>query len=347
MRVLILGGSWTLGRLIADDSAVRGLDVTVFNRGRVEAALGAGVHIVRGDRKSDADLRSVARLGPWDAVVDIGGKVPAVVQRSGTILADVAERYVSISTNLVYRDWPYAPVDEDSPLRDGRPGFDPGEWTWNPEMYGRMKAGCEAAGLAAFGSERVLILRVHEMIGQHEDDGPLVWWLSRMRRGGEVLVPAPDRPIQPIDVRDVALFTISLIERGLTGVVNVGAPPPDRTYGAMVQACAEVVSASATAPSELVWVEEGWLTANGVQEWTELPLWRNAPAPWSMSVGRALALGLSCRPLIDTVAATWRWLLASGPDTGHPRFAAYGIDPVREASLIAEWRAATGRLLSS
>jgi 2'-hydroxyisoflavone reductase len=247
---------------------------------------------------------------------------------------------VSVSTNLVYRDWPHAPVDEDSPLHDGDPDFDPGEWTWDPELYGRMKAGCEAACREAFSNERVLILRLQEIIGQHEDDGPLLWWLSRMRRGGEVLVPAPDRPIQPIDVRDVALFMIDLLMQRVTGVINVAAPHEDRTYGGMVRACAEVVSTDVAAASELVWIDEDWLVGRGVRQWTELPLWRNAPAPWDMNVKRALALGLKCRPLIDTAAATWRWLLTGNRKDDHPRFTAYGIDPALEANLIAEWRAA-------
>jgi nucleoside-diphosphate-sugar epimerase len=338
MRVLILGGSWSLGRLIADGCAQRGLDVTIFNRGRGTASLIDGVQVVHGDRKADEDLRDLARLGHWDAVVDIGGKVPAVVRRSARVLADVAERYVSVSTNLVYRDWPHAPVDEDSPTYGGDPDFDPGEWTWDPKLYGRMKAGCEAAGREAFGDERVLILRLHEIIGQHEDDGPLLWWLNRMRRGGEVLVPAPDRPIQPIDVRDVGLFTIDLVVERVTGVINVAAPHEGRTFDTMVRACAEVVAADAVAASELVWIDEDWLMERGVQQWTELPLWRNAPAPWDMDVERALALGLRCRPLIDTAAATWRWLTTGNPRIDHQRFTAYGIDPAREASLIAEWR---------
>jgi 2'-hydroxyisoflavone reductase len=340
MRILILGGSWSLGRLIAGGCKRRGMDVTVFNGGHGAVSLTEGVRVVHGDRRADDDVRNVARLGRWDVVVDIGGKVPGVVHRSATVLADVAERYVSVSTNLVYRDWPHAPVDENSPLHDGDPDFDPGEWTWEPELYGRMKAGCEAACREAFGDERLLILRLHEIIGQHEDDGPLLWWLSRMRRGGEVLIPAPDRPIQPIDVRDVALFAIDLLIQGVTGAVNVAAPHEDRTYGAMVRGCAEVVSADAAAASELVWIDEDWLLGKGVREWTELPLWRNAAAPWGVSIERALSLGLTCRPLIDTAAAAWRSLLTGNRKADHPRFTAYGIDPAREAGLIAEWRTA-------
>lgn len=339
MRILVFGGSWLLGRLVAEDSVGQGFDVTVFNRGRSPASLPGAVRHVRGDRMLDEDLRTLAESGPWDVVVDISGKIPAVVRRSVTALADVTERYVSVSTVLAYRDWPDAPVDEDSPLWDGDPDFDPGTRAWDPDTYGSLKAGCEMACRDAFSDDRLLILRLHEIIGQYEDAGPLLWWLDRMRRGGPVLVPAPDRPIQPIDVRDVSRFMVDLVQQRATGVINVAAPVEDRTYGAMVRACAEVVARDAVAEPELVWVDEDWLADLGVRQRTELPLWRNAAAPWDVSVERAVAAGLQCRPLIDTAADTWRWLTSGVRKDDHRRIAQYGIDPAREADIIARWRA--------
>jgi len=183
------------------------------------------------------------------------------------------------------------------------------------------------------------LIRLHEIIGQHEDAGPLLWWLDRMRRSGPVLVPAPDRAIQPIDVRDVSRFMVDLVQQRATGVINVAAPAEGRTYGAMVRACAKVVAGDQVAEPELVWVDEDWLADQGVRQRTELPLWSKAAAPWDVCVDRAVAAGLQCRPLIDTAADTWRWLASGVRKCDHPRIAQYGIDPVREADIIARWRA--------
>ncbi|MGH4006711.1 MAG: hypothetical protein ACRDTH_00825 [Pseudonocardiaceae bacterium] len=335
----MFGGSWLLGRLVAENFVVQGFDVTVFNRGRSPASLPGAVRNIRGDRTLDEDLHILAESGPWDVVVDISGKTPAVVRRSVTALADVAERYVSVSTVQAYRDWPDAPVDEDSPLRDSDPDFDPGTGAWDPDTYGSLKAGCEMACRDAFGDDRLLILRLHDIIGQYEDVGPLLWWLNRMRRGGPVLVPAPDRAIQPIDVRDVSRFMVHLVHQRATGVINVAAPVEDRTFGAMVRACAEVVADDEVAEPELVWVDGDWLADLGVRQRTELPLWHNAATPWDVSVERAVAAGLQCRPLIDTAADTWRWLTSGVRKDNHRRIAQYGIDPAREADIIARWRA--------
>lgn len=339
MRVLVFGGSWFLGRLVAEDCISRGIDVTVFNRGRSPASLPGEVRHIRGDRKLDEDLRALARSGPWDAILDISGKIPAVVRRSVRALVDVADRYVSVSTVMAYQDWPHAPVDEDSPVWDGDPDYDPGAYTWDPDTYGSLKAGCEVACRDAFGGDRLLIVRLHDIIGQYEDVGPLMWWLDRMHRGGPVIVPAPDRAIQPIDVRDVSRFMVDLIQQRATGSFNVGAPAEGRTFVAMVEACAEVVAGDAVAAPELVWVDANWLADQGVQDRTELPLWRNAAAPWDVSVERAVAAGLRCRPLVDTAADTWRWLTSGARKVDHQRIAQYGIDPAREADVVARWRA--------
>src|SRR5688572_28780396 len=116
MRMLVLGGSWFVGRVVVDDAVQRGHEVTVFNRGRSPAPIPAGARRILGDRETAEDLRSLAGHGPWDVLVDVSGSVPAVVRRSAKTLADVAERCVFVSTISAYRDWPHAPVDETSPL---------------------------------------------------------------------------------------------------------------------------------------------------------------------------------------------------------------------------------------
>jgi nucleoside-diphosphate-sugar epimerase len=335
MRLLLLGGSWFLGRLLVDDFARRGFDVTVCNN-KPSAQL-SGVRHVRGNREREEDLQLLAQSGPWDVVVDVSGKIPAVVQRSARAFAAVAERYVSVSTIRVYREWPHAPVHEDSPLWPGDPDYDPGTRAFDPDTYGPLRAGCEIACLDALGEDRLLIVRLHQMIGQHDYVGPLRWWLERMRRGGAVLAPAPDRSIQPIDVRDVARFIVDQVQRRTHGVFNIAAPTDGPTFSSLLQACAEVTGADA----ELVWADENWLVDQGIEPWTELPLWQPAAATWKVSTDRAVAAGLQCRPLAETISDTWRWLNSGAYQGDNERHAQYGIDAAREAGIIARWRAMT------
>jgi nucleoside-diphosphate-sugar epimerase len=333
MRLLLLGGSWFLGRLLVEDFVRRGFDVTVFNN-KPWTPL-SGVRHVRGNREHEEDLQALAQSGLWDIVVDVSGKIPAVVQRSARAFAAVAERYVSVSTIQVYRDWPLAPVHEDSPLWPGDPDYDPGTRTFDRNTYGPLRVGCEIACHDAFGDDRLLIIRLHQMIGQYDYVGPLRSWLERMRRGGPVLVPAPDRSIQPIDVRDVARFLVDQVQRETHGVFNMAAPIDSRSFSSMLRACAEVTGAEA----ELVWADDDWLVEQGVEQWTELPLWQHASATWRVSVDRAMAVGLQCRPLAETISDTWQWLNRGAYHGDNGRHPQYGMDPEREAAIIARWRA--------
>jgi 2'-hydroxyisoflavone reductase len=98
MRVLVLGGSWFVGRVVAEDAVRRGHEVTAFNRGVLLGSALAGARLVRGDREQGRDVRARARQGPWDVVLDVAGSVPAVVRHSMDVLTDVAERCVFVST---------------------------------------------------------------------------------------------------------------------------------------------------------------------------------------------------------------------------------------------------------
>jgi 2'-hydroxyisoflavone reductase len=330
VRVLILGGSWFVGREVAIQAVERGWDVTVFHRGRSQPP--AGVQAIHGDRESTEDLRRLADAGPWDAVVDVAGSVPSVVRDSARALVGAVGRYAFVSTVSTYARWPHDPVSEDSPLHPADPD-------WGPDAadYGPLKVGCEAAIAREYKPDRMLIVRPGVILGPHEYVGRLQWWLNRCRRGGRILAPgSPDRAIQPVDVRDVAQFLLDQIAAAGYGLFNIAAPPDRDTYSGLLEACLDVTDGA----GELVWVDEQWLAEQDVRQWTELPLWRVPRGTWAMDTSRARAAGLRCRPLRDTVADTWAWLNGGGKAVDHERQAEHGIDAGKERDLLAAAAAA-------
>jgi 2'-hydroxyisoflavone reductase len=342
MRVLVLGGSWFVGAAVVEAACAAGHEVTVFNRGRTPAQYPPGVRQVHGDRQDPRSLAELAGHGPWEAVVDVAGSVPAVVRDSARALAEAAGRYVFVSTVSVYRDWPHEPVTETSPLHLGDPDATeapPG--TPGPIAYGMLKAGCEAAVAREYPPERRVTVRPGVVLGPGEYVGRVPWWLDRMQRGGRVLAPGrPDRGIQPVDVRDLAGFLLRLAEIGTPGVFNIAPPQGRETYGGLLNACLDAVHANDTNPRpRLEWVDEQWLAAQSVRQWTELPLWRIPAGTWTMDVAAATTGGLTCRPLADTVRDVWAWLQAGRAPVSHPRWADHGIDPDKEAALLAAWDA--------
>ncbi len=335
MRLLILGGTWFLGRTLVEQSLARGWRVTCFNRGLTGKDV-AGAESVRGDRTHPADVKRLAAFGPWDAVVDTSAYEPPDVLLTARALRPVVARYVLVSTVSAYRDWPQEPVDESSPLWPSRPDArrtDP-YLSSLPRVYSRLKAGCELAVREVHGDE-ALILRPGVVLGPYEYVGRLPVLLDRAARGGRMLAAGdPGQPIQPVDVRDLAEFTLRSLDSGSGGVFNVAAPPGHATYGDLLGACVEATGSGA----ELVWIDSQWLADRGVRQWTDVPLWRTAAGTWAVDASRARAAGLVCRPLRDTVLDTWRWLQVEQP-VPHERQAEHGLDPAREAELLTAWDA--------
>lgn len=335
MKLLILGGTRFIGRVLAEQAHQRGHDVLIFNRGRTGVDP-EGAEVVRGDREVPADVEHLREGRTWDAVVDTSGYVPGVVLSNARALVEHAGRYIFLSTISVYPDWPQHGVSETSPLPEhsiDAGGTAEDEADWSAAQYGNYKAGCEQAVRTVFG-EHSLILRSSVVLGPGENVGRLTWWLRRAARGGRMLAPGdPQRPMQPIDVRDLASFTLTCLEQSTGGTLNVAAPRDHTTYGQFVDSCIRVTESDA----EPVWVDDDFLLEHGVTQWTELPLWRTYPGTWDMATDTAQAAGLVCRPMPETVRDTWRWLQQESRPSGYARESHHGLAADKEQRLLTLW----------
>jgi nucleoside-diphosphate-sugar epimerase len=340
--MLVLGGTWFLGKEVVARALARGWEVTTFNRG-LSGPDSPGVHAVHGDRTDGTDLARLAAAGPWDAVVDTSSSElpPRDVLLAARVLAGQVGRWVHISTVSVYADWPHHPLTETSPILDCPPDADAAfGYTGadgSPTTYGFQKAGGERAVSEELG-DRAVFLRPGVILGPGEYVGRLPWWLARAERGGPIVAPAPaDRRIQPVDVRDVALFALDQATETGTGAFNV-AHPAGLTFAEFVTACLTVTGGA----GRPVWASPEDLTRQGVKQWTELPLWRTHAGVWAVDASRAVAAGLRCRPVGETIADTWSWLQADGRPVEHPRRAEHGIAPEKEAKILASVSEAKG-----
>lgn len=338
MQILVLGGTWFLGRAVAEEALRRGWEVTVFNRGRSGTAP-EGASSVQGDRTVAADLTRLSDHGPWDAVIDTSASemAPRDVLAGARALEPVAGRYVYVSTVNAYRGWPEEPLSEKSELLDGPPDADveygrlPEGWEGPDWYYGRQKAGAERAVGTVFGG-RTVLLRPGVILGPGEYVGRLPWWLTRAARGGLMVAPgAPEKAIQPIDVRDVAVFALNQAAADLGGAYNCVAPIGRDTMRDLLTACVLATGSDA----RLAWAPDKLLLDHEVQQWTELPLWRTHKGVWSIQSTGAQAAGLICRPLVETVEDTWAWLSGGGMPVEHPRWAEHGMRPEKEAAVLA------------
>jgi 2'-hydroxyisoflavone reductase len=290
LRLLVLGGTRFLGRAIVETALARGHEVTLFNRGRTNPELFPDVEKLRGDRPHDLaalDGRS------WDAAIDVAAYFPRDVEPMVRRLAQL-ERYVFVSSVSVYADQSVPPAED----AEVEPLTDPDDT--GDESYGARKAACEAIVRDAFG-ERATVVRPGLIVGPHDFTDRFSYWPKRIAAGGRVLAPGdPADPVQFIDVRDLGEFIVQLVGAGRGGTFNATGPMLE--FGDLLNACVEVTGSDA----ELVWVPTPALLAAGLDPWMGVPLWIAAPG-WEAAnrvpIDRALAAGLSFRPLADTITA--------------------------------------------
>jgi 2'-hydroxyisoflavone reductase len=323
MDLLILGGTRFLGRYLVEAALGGDHRVTLFNRGLSDPDLFPEVETIKGDR--DGDL-SALRGRRWDAVIDTCGYVPRVVRASAGLLADAVDHYTFVSSISVYPDNMGPGADEGAPVEELE---DPTVEEITGETYGGLKALCERAAEEEMPG-RILNVRPGLISGPHDPTDRFTYWPRRVAAGGEVL--APDRPelrVQFIDVRDLAGWMVKMSAEQQTGTYNATGPAYELRMGKLLEEC-EAVGGDA----KIVWVSEEFLEENGVEPFTELPLWvpREYAGMLAVDCGKAIAAGLTFRPVSETIRDVLEW----DTNRAEPDLAA-GLEPEKERELLSAW----------
>ena len=318
-RWLILGGTRFVGHHIAQAALDAGHTVTLFHRGHTPAQLEGPYRQIHGDRDGGLDRLHGSH---WDVVVDVCGYVPRVVEQALEALE--CEHYTFVSTVSVYpeRAVDGPPIREDDPLLAWRGSRSE---AITELSYGPLKVECEQAVLRRHPG--ATIIRPGYVVGPRDHTHRFSWWVHWLARGGRVLVPAnAAAPIQVIDGRDLAAFTLRATEQRLAGAFNCVGPAEPATWGEVYG----LISQRAAAGPALTPVDEAWLEARGIDEGA-LPMWLPSVRLGESLIAsgdKAAAAGMQLRPLEDTV----RDILAEGQRSDLP---AERLTPAREASLLA------------
>jgi 2'-hydroxyisoflavone reductase len=305
MRILVLGGTAWVGREVATAALAAGHDVTCLARGS-SGSHPDGVRAVRADRDRPDAYDEVADRA-WDGVVDVA-RQPAHVRGAVARLGERTERWAFISTGNVYASHALVGADETADLLEAATADAVGT---SPEEYGAGKVACERAVLEGLG-ERAVIARAGLIGGPGDASGRSGYWPWRFAHpsndAGAVLAPASRVAASLIDVRDLASWLVSAVEGVCpTGVYDAVANP------GTLQDHLAIARSVAGHGGPVVEVDDAWLGAQGVAEWSgprSLPLWLADPE-WQGFAGRRgdriIAAGLRPRPLAETLADTLAW----------------------------------------
>ena len=329
MKILIIGGTRFVGRALVETAVSKGHAVTLFNRGKSNPDLFADVETIVGDRDGGLDvLRGHLWDGrSWDVVIDTCGYLPRLVRDSAELLKDAVKQYIFISTISVYADFANSGMDESAPLATMK---DETVEDITGETYGALKVLCEKAVDEVING-RVLHIRPGFIVGPHDMTDRFSYYPHRIAQGGAVLLPqSPDWPMQIIDARDLAAWTILAAEQELTGVYNSTGPDYSLLFGKIVETCQDVSESDAT----FTYVPESFLQENEVQQ--TFPLWAGDDYAGIHTVNsqKAIAAGLTFRPLSETVRDTLDYLDTLPADHEWK----VGLQREQESELLAKWR---------
>jgi len=328
MRILIIGGTVFVGRHLVEAALAHGHTVTLFNRGQHNPELFPTVEKIKGDR--DGGLGALAGR-QWDAVIDTCGYIPRSVRESATQLANQVGHYTFISTISVYSDYSQAGIDEASPVGTLD---DPTVEAVTGESYGPLKALCEQAAEAAM-PRRVLSIRPGLIVGPHDPTDRFTYWPVRIAGGGEVLAPGDAaQQVQFIDARDLAEWTIRMVEANVTGIYNATGPAYPLTMAQLLTECNSVAQHKA----DFTWVSEAFLLEQNVGAFVEMPLWVPAAMAGLEQVNcqKAITAGLTFRPLATIISDTLAWhATRTTNQQENPRRG--GLTSERETQLLQAW----------
>lgn len=328
MRMLVIGGTQFVGRHIVEEAMTHGHEVAVLHRGNTGAHLFPKAEHVLVNRNDASAVRDALRGRSFDATVNVSAYIPRQVRTLAEALGNRGGHHVHISTVSVYDDPGRPGADESSALLELE---DTSVEQVTNETYGALKAECERVAAASYPAQRLSIVRPTYVVGPYDHTGRFTYWVERIHRGGNVLVPGPqEAPIQLVDARDQAVLVVSLAEQAVPGRFNsIGTPSP-YTFGDMLDDIAARIGPDDT---RLVWADPQWLIERDVA----MPLWSEGEIEplMAMSNAAALAAGLPTRPVADTVRDTWAWvedLLADGESP----YRTPPLSPDREAELLTE-----------
>lgn len=351
LRILILGGTGFTGPYQVKYALSRGHKITTFNRGKTHPGeLPNEVEQLIGDRNGQL---GALKNRKWDVVIDNPTSVPVWVRDVAQVLKGNVDRYVFISTISVYADTSKPGTDENAPLAKYT-GADPYKESRDTiiaskfQLYGPLKALSEAEAEKQF-PKQALIIRPGLIVGPRDETDRFTYWPVRLDRGGEVLAPGtPADPVQFIDARDLAEWTIRMVENRETGIYNATGPAKQLGIGEMLSQVSLAIRESRIARAgqsgfeadpRFTWVPVDFLEKHNVAPWTDMPVWippRGEEAGGNrIKIDRALAKGLTFRPLAETARDTLAWFRTL-PQDRQAKLKA-GLTPERENEVLKAW----------
>ena len=329
MKILILGGTGFVGRILTENLISSGLKPVLFNRGKRNPDIFPELRKIKGDRGTD-DIKKIS-ADDWDSVVDFSGMFPDNIDLITDMLRGKAGRYIFISSANVY-------VMEDEaklrkPVKEDFEVYPCSEEQRKDKdviaTYPQKKAECERVLLSKEWLDAI-VFRPALIYGRYDPTDRFYYWLYRAKFENEILVP--DDGLTKSTSTYCEDFA-KIIERSLSvqkhdGVYNAVTHDPV-TIKDIINAAAKVLNTS----PKLINAAGKFLAEKNVQPWADIPLWLGGPHLMLDNAKVKKDFGISFKSFEDSVNGCVAYYSSLGWQV--PK---YGLTLEREKELIGMFR---------
>ena len=220
-NILILGGSYFVGRVFTIMAASAGHALTLINRGRFSMERYGTKEELHFDRHDVQALRSMSAQH-YDAVVDFCGYEPGDVCTVVENLPGTIGQYIFLSTGDVYDRTIHTPKGESTPLLKKQSSCAGGEY-----MYKKALLDQETREICAKKGIAYTVLRPAFIYGPYNYAPRESYYVKKILDREPIPVPRDaDSEFQFVYVRDVAVAILECMEReaARNEVFNLSAP---------------------------------------------------------------------------------------------------------------------------
>lgn len=326
-KILILGGTGFVGRILTENLLKTENNITLFNRGKRNEGIFPGVRRITGDRDTD-DIKQIKKED-WDVIIDFSCMFPDSVDLITDMLEDKIDRYIFVSTCSVYPlEEPEKlsfPIDETEQILPCTP-----EQRVDKDVmltYGQKKAECERV---LFGKEWLdaVIFRPALIYGRYDATDRFYYWLYKVHAQDKIMVPD----------NGVSKFTSTYSEDFASLIQSaIDVPNHNKVYNATThdpvsfKELLDIASGYLNKSPQLINAPAKFLEEHKVTSWMDMPGWIDG-MDLVMNNTRALNdFPIKFHSFADSVKGSIDYYSSLGwPE---PK---YGLKPEREKELIEE-----------
>ena len=152
MKVLVIGGTRYMGKILVQTLLDEGNDVSVLSRGNEKPSWWSNINHIKADRNNENELKKALQNFSFDWVFDFQAYRKEHVESFGNIMNGRVGKYLFVSTGSVYSKWDYGPSDEalldfelNVPFSEDQVDWSDLSYEYDPNEleYGARKRHCE------------------------------------------------------------------------------------------------------------------------------------------------------------------------------------------------------------